>query len=681
MSNTSVEWIRLSPPMRSDAASRLFVDCARRLSRITRAERLNEEKLSDARKEFRERAECIRGSDRAAVLASILLLSDLCVQGWELREQRGQVDVRPPRRSVSDPAEEKERIRRQELISRNAQLRQPAVKKFIESMEAPRTFNGRRVSIFSLMRDGRDLADALEEARKHVHNGWAEALVRAVDPYLQVIDSAGAVCEFTGLRLQQVWRYFRHTWTNQHLSTPGRSMQFLVRDRAREFHPVIGIGALASPIVQIRARDAWIRWQLDQFLSGLPNMPSDDDISWLEKAIQRAIDETYSLDLIEEGVLSRRDLRTPGTAVIEKLTQLSIRERNAHQRFSRSRDYKQKISSASRGKQHWEQRARTHLFKSKRSLSLATFLEARRVLNAYKESCASRTLSAFAATRDGMSVITKVLKKVKSDQVGIALADISVCGAVQPYNSILGGKLVAMLSASPEIVANYRRKYGKAESEIASSIAGRAVVRDPNLVLLGTTSLYGGASSQYNRIKIPCERLGGKRGENLVYKNLGFSESYGTSQFSEETMAALTTLVQQRKDGIRVNSIFGEGVNPKMRKARSGIDLLSLPSALLLKHFRHRTIYAVSLVRNLSRYLLGFDARADFLFDISNPTQSTKVIAEWWQERWLKKRIQSDEVLHAVRQHTLIRPIRHGARVPVFQGDASIENRQQCLLD
>ncbi|MGZ5889512.1 MAG: Druantia anti-phage system protein DruA [Hyphomicrobium sp.] len=44
---------------------------------------------------------------------------------------------------------------------------------------------------------------------------------------------------------------------------------------------------------------------------------------------------------------------------------------------------------------------------------------------------------------------------------GIAVADITVCGAVQPYNAILGGKLVAMLAASPEIVLEYRRRYSR----------------------------------------------------------------------------------------------------------------------------------------------------------------------------------------------------------------------------
>ena len=38
-------------------------------------------------------------------------------------------------------------------------------------------------------------------------------------------------------------------------------MLLLVRDRAAPFHPVIGIAALGSPIVQIKERDDWIGWQ------------------------------------------------------------------------------------------------------------------------------------------------------------------------------------------------------------------------------------------------------------------------------------------------------------------------------------------------------------------------------------------------------------------------------------
>ena len=39
-----------------------------------------------------------------------------------------------------------------------------------------------------------------------------------------------------------------------------------------------------------------------------------------------------------------------------------------------------------------------------------------------------------------------------------AIADLTICGAIPPYNEVLGGKLVAMLMMSPEVVAEYRRR-------------------------------------------------------------------------------------------------------------------------------------------------------------------------------------------------------------------------------
>jgi hypothetical protein len=50
---------------------------------------------------------------------------------------------------------------------------------------------------------------------------------------------------------------------------------------------------------------------------------------------------------------------------------------------------------------------------------------------------------------------------------------------------------------------------------------------------------------------------------------------------------------------------------------------------------------------------------------MKEPKIATDLIAHWWAERWLLKRIQSEEVLARVACHTLVYPIRHGARVPM----------------
>jgi hypothetical protein len=656
-------WAQLRPPLRSPVSRRAFVTYVRALARTVKGPP-RDEAVDELRTSFVDGAKSPTRPDTPFLVAAALVLADLAIQGWQLRVRKGHVEVRPPVQLDEDRIGEKDRIRRQELVKRNAQLRQEPVQKFLRAMERTRMFGGKFVSIFSLLRDGRELSEGLRRLRER--NDAARDLVTVVDPYLEFVTSDEATCSWTGLRLMDIWRYFRHTWTNQYTSVPGRTMMFLVRDRAAACHPVVGIGALSSPVMQIRERDAWIGWQPDTFLEGLRTKPTDELAEWLGSTLNSAIDEIYVDDLREDGIISTRDVTVPDEKAIERLLRDSAEQRRWHHRYVRARDHKSGRSQASDA-DRWVAQARTHLFRSKRSLALAAYLSASAVLReAFGDRPSAEKLAALASTGKGTDTIRKILRKAKADRVGIAVADITVCGAVQPYNAILGGKLVAMLATSPEVVMEYRRRYSEAESEIASSMAGRAIVRTPALVLLGTTSLYGVGSSQYNRIKIPAERLGGALGDAIGYAELGRSEAFGTSQYSEETVDALADIVQQSADGQRVNSIFGEGVSPKLRKVRQGLDLLGLPSDLLLRHHRHRILYAVSLIRNLREYLLGLEQTPAYLVPVDRGAEATARIAEWWRDRWLQKRIRSDDVLAEVARHTLVRPIRHGARVAVL---------------
>jgi hypothetical protein len=64
----------------------------------------------------------------------------------------------------------------------------------------------------------------------------------------------------------------------------------------------------------------------------------------------------------------------------------------------------------------------------------------------------------------------------KKTRIGSNMADILVCGAVPPYREMLGGKLVAMMMASPRVIRDYEQRYGGQPSEITSRLAGRPVV-------------------------------------------------------------------------------------------------------------------------------------------------------------------------------------------------------------
>ncbi|HEY1541769.1 MAG TPA: Druantia anti-phage system protein DruA [Xanthobacteraceae bacterium] len=252
--------------------------------------------------------------------------------------------------------------------------------------------------------------------------------------------------------------------------------------------------------------------------------------------------------------------------------------------------------------------------------------------------------------------------------VGTEIADLTVCGAVPPYNVVLGGKLVAMLAASPEVVLEYKRRYQGLPSVIASSMAGRAVVRPANLVFIGTTSLYGERPNQYDRTSSPCSIAGGSKGGSIRYRHLTSEDrrrtfGVGTFHFGRDTKGAIERYVSSTTNGLRVNDVFGEGTSPKLRSLRDGLNALGIDSDEMLQHGMEKVVYGAELISNSSRYLLRLDEDARYLFSLTDAKASTANIARYWFERWASARMARPESQHKLMLHTLVRPIRHGARV------------------
>jgi hypothetical protein len=149
----------------------------------------------------------------------------------------------------------------------------------------------------------------------------------------------------------------------------------------------------------------------------------------------------------------------------------------------------------------------------------------------------------------------------------------------------------------------------------------------------------------------------------MGYFELGKSEGFGSFHFSKETVRLAQGLLGRLESGRKVNSIFGEGVNPLMRKMREALNMVGLPSEILLRHGNQRIIYGVPLAKNFRKILLGLDNRPRYYLSLADAPMKTAELAEFWRTRWLSPRIDNTEVLKEVSAHKLSYPVHHGARV------------------
>jgi hypothetical protein len=588
-------------------------------------------------------------------------LLDLNLQGWALSITPDGLHLNERPASPETLAVAKERIRKRHLQERNAQLRESAVTEFINSMERNRLTKKGWHSIFSVMRDGDELACSLKRAAE-VHEPALrdQRLKEAIDPFIQFVDSQGS-CPETGLRLNDIWRYFRHTWTTAYKSVPGRSMMILIRDRARPCHPVIGIAALGSSVVQQAVRDRWIGWDKESAIVEFCELATRKKTKRLLQRLEAQINDVYKADLIEEGLLTRHNLKRPTAAVSEVLRRASLKAIESHRKYPSTADLKRNVTPRDTD---WKKLARTSLFKSKRCKHLATLLSIRaEFIRMDLEKCSLPELQRTMKTPAIKRCVGQLIRLVKADRVGINMMDITVCGAIAPYNPILGGKLICTLLCSPEVIHAYRERYQQQVSVIASSMAGKEIRRNPQLVLLATTSLYGGGSSQYNRLRFPVGELGGEPSEVLGFYELGRSEGFGSFHFSKETVRIAQALLGRLESGRKVNSIFGEGVNPLMRKMREALTMVGLPSDILLRHGNKRIIYGVPLAKNFRALLLGLETRAVYYLPLTDAAAKTENLSAFWRRRWLSKRVDNEDVLFQVTHHKLTYPVQHGAKV------------------
>src|SRR6266571_2878396 len=194
-------------------------------------------------------------------------------------------------------------------------------------------------------------------------------------------------------------------------------------------------------------------------------------------------------------------------------------------------------------------------------------------------------------------------------------------GAVQPYNYLLGGKLVATLAASDTVREDFRKKYGHGRSVISHK---NYKSRKPYLVLLTTTGAFG-KSSILDRLNASNRQL---------WQLVGYTEGWCFFHLNNGIATEIYEYLKQLNDPIVKRHRFGQGPNWKLRLIREGMQRLGLDYDKDGKHGVKRGFYAAPLAKNFREFLRGEEREPVFY------KQSAKDLFGFFKTRYLIPRAQ-----------------------------------------
>jgi hypothetical protein len=207
----------------------------------------------------------------------------------------------------------------------------------------------------------------------------------------------------------------------------------------------------------------------------------------------------------------------------------------------------------------------------------------------------------------------------------VNLLDAYVLGAVPPYNMLLGGKAVACLVRSREVLKDFKKAYGST----VGIISGKA--KRASLLAVTTTSSMG-RSSIYNRL-----HLGG----TIYFNSIGYTVGWGHFHITDEMFSQMREYLRLIKHPYADRHKFGEGPNWRLRTIRVALGELGI-SESVLRHGVKREVFICPFGTNALDILASGRGKAD-LSDI----RRTKEISELAKERWIVPRsVRRTEYLH-----------------------------------
>jgi len=194
----------------------------------------------------------------------------------------------------------------------------------------------------------------------------------------------------------------------------------------------------------------------------------------------------------------------------------------------------------------------------------------------------------------------------------VNIMDAYVLGALPPYNTLLGGKLVACLIRSRDVYDHFSKAYGKTTGIISGQ-------QKKARLLAVTTSSSMGRSSVYNRLKL---------GETEYFSPIGYTGGWGHFHIPDTLFADLRDYLREIGHSYADHHQFGEGPNWRMRTTRAALEALGFNDDLL-RHGIEREVFLSQLADNALNLLRTGKGKPD-LSSLLSAADVSKLAVERW---------------------------------------------------
>lgn len=445
---------------------------------------------------------------------------------------------------------------------------------------------------------------------------------------------------------KSIYRYLRHSWRLPYSTTPGRTMSFLVR---KSNGHVIGIFTLASPTLWMSGRDEALGFEQLGFNLTEEDEPKPDKADWLNRWSRTGmVDDDHRIHPHSGEYSVPEFISAMSKALKRRLEQLPLTEMKEADNTKLSSLGVDVQSTRPTHKLSMTDRnvaKRDRLYKSC-SIALEHLSAADGITSV--ESLWEK-LHGSEASADFLKALKQGLREQKIHVFTGSVADISICGAIPPYNPLRVGKLMAMLTMSKAVSDSWENKYRDVESVISSEVAGRRITRDSPFAAMSTTGLYGRGNIQYDRVRVG-EGVASRRMQNVGETGEGEGEKRrgpSTLTISRNTWQLIDAYCEMHGVGAGTSGRFGEGTSARIRQLQAvRMSVLSvLPDVaegklwdkIVLNPFS-RSVHVCLLSKRSVRYLLGVDSK---LRHVAPPLSVAEIVSHW-KSRWLAPALNRD---------------------------------------